>query len=263
MKTHNLTKKVAEVLLITVTVLTLAGCSGTESADTESAAAEESEPAAESEPAGNDTSAENEPDAEESEPAQSEEPVARELDVNNLSETQQNMLAPMDCYSAVTDTYRPYDQLDQGTVWEALYLIIVNYTDVFGSEVTRDDDTNSLVVPDSVLVDCAYAMFDGFDGSLPVNGYGENINIEGSNYIFMDSDRGDSATRISAWTDEADGTCTVETEVYSESDGEIYNSYRFTLGPDSHSAGSSDPLFAYTVTGMEKLENETETEDDN
>ncbi len=258
MKAKNFTKKIAEFLLITVTALALAGCSGSGSADTESGTAAESEPAAEEE-----ASVESEQDEEtaaESEPAQTEEPVAQEVDVNNLSEMQQNMLAPMDCYSAVTDTWKPYDQLDQGTVWEALYLIIVNYTDVFGSEVTRDEDTNSLVVPDTVLIDCAYAMFDGFDGSLPLNGYGENINIEGSNYIFMDSDRGDSATRISAWTDEADGTCTVETEVYAESDGEIYNSYRFTLGPDSHSSGSEDRLFAYTVTGMEKLENESDDE---
>ncbi len=246
MKTMNFTKNFARILLITVTALALAGCSDSTSGESETEKVSESEPAAETETAKNESENESEP-AEEPEP----EPVAQEVDVNDLSVRQQNMLAPMDCYSAVTDTFVPYDQLDQGTVWEALYLIIVNYTDVFGTEVTRDDETNSIVVPDTVLIDCAYAMFDGFDGTLPQNGYGENINVEDSNYIFMDSDRGDSATRITAWTDEADGTCTVETEVYAESDGEIYSTWRFTLGPNEQPSGD-DSLFDYTVTGMEK-----------
>ncbi len=252
MKTSNLTKYFSRILLITVTALALAGCSSSGSDSTQSTEASESEPAAETETTPSEPEEESEPE-EAAEPEEEAEPVAQEVDVNNLSAAQQNMLAPMDCYSAVTDIFLPYDQLDQGTVWEALYLIIVNYTDVFGTEVTRDDDINSIVVPETVLVDCAYAMFDGFDGTLPQNGYGENINVEDSNYIFMDSDRGDSATRITAWTDEADGTCTVETEVYAESDGEIYSSWRFTLGPDEQADGGSDRLFEYTVTCMEKL----------
>ncbi len=231
---HSFTKKTAEILLVTIMAMTLAGCSGS---DSESSSAETE----------NITISEKE-----------KEPAQEEMDVENLTEEQENMLAPMDCVSSAETAYAPYDELDHGTVWEGLYLIIVNYTDVFGDKVTRDEEDNNLVVSEDVLVDCAYAMYDGFDGTLPEDGFGENINREDETYYFMDSDRGDSYTRISAWTNETDGACTVETEVLSESEQELLASYRFTLSENEHAKDESDPIFAYTVTDMKNLE---ETED--
>ncbi len=253
MKTMNFKKITAKILLVSVTVLTLAGC-GSSSTDTDTSETGEAE-AAEDAQAEADTQADTDTQTEtDALPAEEETPVPTEVDVDHLSEDQQNMLAPMDCFSAAADTFEPYEDLDQSTVWEALYLIIVNYTDTFSRKVTRDLNSNELVVPESVLIDCAYAMFDGFDGTLPQNGYGENINREDDTYYFMDSDRGDSYTRISAWTDEGDGTCTVETQILSESDQELYAAYQFTLGPNPGNEDESSPLFIYTVTGMEKLD---------
>ncbi len=228
------TKKTAAVLLAAMMALTLAGCSSsdtgeeTSSADTENITINRKQ--------------------------------AEEVDVENLSKEQENMLAPMDCVSSVETAYAPYDELDHGTVWEGLYLIIVNYTDVFGDEVTRDEEDNNLVVSEDVLVDCAYAMYDGFDGNLPEDGFGENINRKDDTYYFMDSDRGDSYTRISAWTNETDGTCSVETEVLSESEQELYATYRFTLSENAHAKDESDPLFTYTVTDLTEVSGDEDAE---
>ncbi len=232
--------------------LALAGC-GTASSNSgstgeaEEAAAEE---AADIEEAGEET-AEIEETVEEEESAPEEEVPEEPVSYNiaDLSTKQENMLGPMDTIATCQTEDGPTDYEDSEEVWTAVYLLVMNYSDLFEGRIEYED--NYLYVTEDVLDECASAMFADFDGTLPEGDMG-SITKDGDRYCLPGSDRGDSYARISSWTENPDGTCTVEIQELIESEHEVTQEYRIELVENKYAGTEEDALFVYSVASVEQ-----------
>ena len=72
-------------------------------------------------------------------------------------------------------------------------------------------------------------------------------------YDFQMGDRGISYGRIASWTEHADGTNTVVTELVDAEDDSVITAYRYVLVHNSYADGVTDPMFTYTVRSVEKI----------
>ncbi len=169
--------------------------------------------------------------------------------VDDLSARQQDMLGPMDTIASCMTQNGPTDIGDSECVWTALYLMVVNYGDLLEDRIEYEG--NELYVTEDVLFECASAMFADFNGTLPDGDMG-NITKDGDRYCMPGSDRGDSYARISAWTDNPDGTCTVEIQELIESEQEVTQEYRLELTENRFGEENGYSLFAYSVASVEQ-----------
>jgi len=68
-------------------------------------------------------------------------------------------------------------------------------------------------------------------------------------YKLAYSDRGDSETKLGAFGVAADGTVTVDVDLYQAPDTKL-GSFEFTLVPNPYAAGISDPIYKYSVSAV-------------
>ncbi len=177
-------------------------------------------------------------------------------DVNNLTQEQQNMLAPMDAVGAVLDVYNPdysvsYDVNNPDCVWQALYYMIVDYFQtLFSDSSGLTVETGSLLASEELLKECVYAMFSDFDGNLPDE---TDYEKAGESYVFYLSNRGDEFPMISSWIEHPDGTCTAETQLWVDAKSNLAEEFRFELIPNAHVDQYENPLFFYSIDSVEVL----------
>lgn len=182
-----------------------------------------------------------------------------ELDVENLSEEQNNMLAVMDSLNmCMKGNDYSYDSSDPEFVWSALFYTIGNYPNVGNRDnsdlMEENGETGIRKVYYKLVQEYATGLFEDYSElpDLPEEGIVQQ-DTDADYYDFQMGDRGISYGRIASWTEHADGTNTVVTELVDAEDDSVITAYRYVLVPNSYADGVTDPMFTYTVRSAEKI----------
>lgn len=182
-----------------------------------------------------------------------------ELDVENLSEEQNNMLAVMDSLNmCMKENDYSYDSSDPEFVWSALFYTIGNYPNVGNRDnsdlMEENGETGIRKVYYKLVQEYATGLFEDYSElpDLPEEGIVQQ-DTDADYYDFQMGDRGISYGRIASWTEHADGTNTVVTELVDAEDDSVITAYRYVLVPNSYADGVTDPMFTYTVRSAEKI----------
>ena len=182
-----------------------------------------------------------------------------ELDVENLSEEQNNMLAVMDSLNmCMKENDYSYDSSNPEFVWSALFYTIGNYPNVGNRDnsdlMEENGETGIRKVYYKLVQEYATGLFEDYSElpDLPEEGIVQQ-DTDADYYDFQMGDRGISYGRIASWTEHADGTNTVVTELVDAEDDSVITAYRYVLVHNSYADGVTDPMFTYTVRSVEKI----------
>jgi hypothetical protein len=146
---------------------------------------------------------------------------------------------------AMKETGGAYAPKDEGFFWTTLYLMGVNSGEELGrAELTED---MMIKVPRQAMQEFASACFEDYDDLLPLPEQDSSITYdEGQDaYLLAPSDPGDAVTEILDAT-EQDGRVTVHVKFSGDEEA-----YTFTLVSNPYASGISDPVFLYTVSGVQ------------
>lgn len=214
---------------------------------------------AETEAVAEPTAAESESSVEESGETEALSEGDVELDVENLSEEQNNMLAVMDSLNmCMKENDYSYDSSDPEFVWSALFYTIGNYPNVGNRDnsdlMEEDGETGIRKVYYKLVQEYITGLFEDYSElpDFPEEGIVQQ-DTDADYYDFQMGDRGISYGRIASWTEHADGTNTVVTELVDAEDDSVITAYRYVLVPNSYADGVTDPMFTYTVRSAEKI----------
>lgn len=173
--------------------------------------------------------------------------IPAEVDVENLTEDQQEMYYIMDaladcCY------YDIYEPSNPSFFWSALKAF-VSYNSADWSEGYSE---MGLLVKQDKIEKIAAGLFEMYNGLLDIP-ESEYIIQENDSYTFMVGDRGMEYTKISSWTMQADGTDKVTMELIDEMENEVFAIYEFTLVPNPRLQYDNEQVFQYSVRNVEKI----------
>lgn len=173
--------------------------------------------------------------------------IPAEVNVENLTEDQQEMYYIMDaladcCY------YDIYEPSNPSFFWSALKAF-VSYNSADWSEGYSE---MGLLVKQDKIEKIAAGLFESYNGLLDIP-ESEYVIQENDSYTFMAGDRGMEYTKITSWTMQADGTDKVTMELIDEMENEVYAIYEFTLVPNPRLQYDSKQVFQYAVRNVEKI----------
>lgn len=173
--------------------------------------------------------------------------IPAEVDVENLTEDQQEMYYIMDaladcCY------YDIYEPSNPSFFWSALKAF-VSFNSADWSEGYSE---MGLLVKQDKIEKIAAGLFESYNGLLDIP-ESEYIIEENDSYTFMAGDRGMEYTKITSWTVQADGTDKVTMELIDEMENEVYAIYEFTLVPNPRLQYDKEQVFQYSVRNVEKI----------
>lgn len=183
-----------------------------------------------------------------------------EIPVEELSKEQQNMLAIMDSLNmCMVENQCDYTPEDPDFLWKALFYTIGNYPDLRDNEesglITIDNSTGTMIVNYKLVQEYATGITESYSDlpALPEESYvsqGEDTEY----YHFPMGDRGLSYGKIASWTENGDGTHTVETQLIGADDESLIAAFEYVLADNPYADGITDPMFLYTVRSVKKLE---------
>ncbi len=188
-------------------------------------------------------------------------------DVNNLSDEQQRMFGPMGAliYCYESDSATGHKWADAG--WGTLSTLTNDFSTMqdAGTRAYGEENDHYLILG-SFLEECASAMYADFNGELPPIPASEDIvswgiqNQQGDYYYFLYGDRGMDSHDffISAWTEHADGTCSVEMQEWFWEPYSLAAIYDVELVKNEYSASQADPYFIYSVASITLNNEKTE-----
>lgn len=186
-----------------------------------------------------------------------------EVDVENLTEEQQYMQAPMDSI-AYEMYYNSYDPDDVDYFWSVMRIMVnfypYDFWDKFTSHYIEEfgEVRGCYPVEKETVREYASAMFAGYNGEVSEEeARSEGITVEDGVFYFVVGDRGAEAARISSWIEHPDGTCTARTQILSDDYadyGEVYGEYEFELVKNRWASSFENPKFLYSVASAKRIQ---------
>lgn len=183
-----------------------------------------------------------------------------EVDVDNLTEEQQYMQAPMDSI-AYELYYSSYDPDDTDYFWSVMRIMVNFYPYDFWDKYTEHyaeafgEIRGCYPVEKETVREYASAMFADYDGEISEEeARNEGITVEDGVFYFVVGDRGDEAARISSWIEHPDGTCTARTQILSGVYEEVYGEYEFELVKNRWASSFENPKFLYSVASAKRIQ---------
>lgn len=164
----------------------------------------------------------------------------------------QAMLTQMDALmQCVTENKIKYDASDASFVWTALcYSLGQNGV----NHVLIETDGSKALVPGQTAAEFATALFADYDELPEIPKALKNMvsyDAGEDAYSITLGDRGDSAAEITGAKRNSDGSIWIVARLYTCSDGETICTYRFHLVDNAYADGITDPVFLYSIAGME------------
>lgn len=171
-----------------------------------------------------------------------------------LDEKQQSALYVMDALMMCnTETGKTYAPKDPDYFWTALFYLVGNYGSLReGSGAIESDGVEGIAkVNYRVAQEYATALFEDYSDLLEVPADMTSVTVnpdDSEQYLFLMGDRGLSAARITAWTDNGDGTYSASAELFGTDDKRVIATGEFTLVDNPYLDGITEPIFYYTVS---------------
>lgn len=176
-----------------------------------------------------------------------------------MDEKQQSALYVMDsllmCMMENDSTYEPQNP---EFFWSALFYEIGNYGYLReGTSTIESDGVEGVAkVYYRTAQEYASALFADYSDLLPLPDGMTSVQMnpqDNEQYLFQMGDRGISAARITAWTDNGDGTYQATAELYGTDDNSVLATGEFTLVDSPYVDAVSEPIFYYTVSDAKLL----------
>ncbi len=145
-----------------------------------------------------------------------------------------------------------YEPTNPEFFWSALVYTIGNYGYLReGSGMVESDGVEGVAkVYERVVQEYATALFEDYDDlpEIPSDMTMVYVNPDDSEqYCFLMGDRGISASRITEWRENGDGSYQAEIEFYALDDDSVIAVGKYTLVDNPYLDGITDPIFYYTV----------------
>lgn len=183
-----------------------------------------------------------------------------EIPVEELSKEHQNMLAIMDSLNmCMVENQCDYAPEDPDFLWKALFYTIGNYPDLRDNEgnglITIDNSTGTMIVNYKLVQEYATGITESYSDlpALPEGSY-VTQSEDTEYYHFPMGDRGLSYGKIASWTENGDGTHTVETQLIGADDESLIAAFEYVLVDNPYGDGITDPMFLYTIRSVRKLD---------
>jgi hypothetical protein len=147
-----------------------------------------------------------------------------------------------------------YTPNDDAFCWYVLYLMGVNWGATHPLVEMTDE---CVIVPRQAMQEFASAAF--FDNDIPAvpDGMAQSVQYDESldAYRLAYSDRANTETRMGTLDVAADGTVTVNAELYEVPD-ELLGTIAFTLVANPYVEGISEPIYLYSVSAAKLVSND-------
>ncbi len=168
------------------------------------------------------------------------------LDVNVNEE---KMFPVLDTLASTCYRYE-YAPNDVEFFWGVLFALISNNP----SLGEYDADGYGIVVERSMLEMYASGLFEDYSELFEIpDGYYVVEQISEEQYKFYPGDSSGDYSRIAAWEDKYDGTCSVIVESVDEFEDEAYATYQFTLVENPYVVNGVEQVYPYSVRAVERL----------
>lgn len=184
--------------------------------------------------------------------------VENTFDESTLTEKQKNMKAAMQALVFCnTESNLEYAPKDPTYFWTALQHVALSCGDLRPDCVTQDETTGDMSVYDRTCQEFATAIFYDYSDLLELPKNFDRVTKDEANeaFIFTYGEMGVLTTEIASWTENADGTQTVEVQLVDPTDEpkSVEAIYQFTLIDNPFADAISEPLFYYSVKDMVKI----------
>lgn len=145
-----------------------------------------------------------------------------------------------------------YEPTDPEFFWSALYYTIGNYGYLRESSgmVESDGVEGVARVYYRVVQEYATALFEDYDDLMEIPSDMTMVYVnpdDSEQYCFLMGDRGISASRITEWKDNGDGSYQAVIEFYALDDDSVIAVGEYTLIDNPYLDSIPDPIFYYTV----------------
>lgn len=177
------------------------------------------------------------------------------FDVNSLTDEQQTMEGVMKSLILCEQQgFTKYEPENADYIWNALDNLILMKRSLRSDLIKEDKEIGMIVANIDICKEYTSALFSNLTDIPERTGTFGRAVYDGSNerYLFIPEELGSLDTMISAWTDNTDGTSTVDLQLYEN--GAVKTTYRFTLVNNAFADTITNPVFLYSVKDMIKVQ---------
>ncbi|MEA4971716.1 MAG: hypothetical protein VB119_00910 [Candidatus Metalachnospira sp.] len=186
------------------------------------------------------------------EPAQNE--TIHENDKNQsveVPENVQSMFEPADALlMCMVEGNYSYNPKDPEFFWTAIY----DFTGVYGAKHSLSKVTDTaLIMPRQAVQEYAIALFSDYDDLLELpDSLSDRIKYDAATdtYSFGLGDRGASKSEITGFTDNGDGSFTMDVALTALDENKLIRSGEFTIVPNEYADSISDPLYNFSISNV-------------
>lgn len=163
-----------------------------------------------------------------------------------------SMLEPADALlMCMVENSSSYNPKDPEFFWNAIYY----FTGLYGSkhQLSKMTDT-ALVMPRKAVQEYAIALFSDYDDLLELpESCSDRIKYDSATdtYSFGLGDRGLSKSEITDFTDNGDGSYSMDVALIGIDDNKMISSGKFKIVSNEYAASISDPLYNFSISGID------------
>lgn len=188
-----------------------------------------------------------------SEPAKNEKVNETNEDQSvEVPENLQSMFEPADALlMCMVESNSSYNPTDPEFFWNAIY----DFAGLYGSKHSLSKTTDTaLVMPRQTVQEFAIALFSDYDDLLELpESCSDRIkyDAETDTYSFGLGDRGASKSEITCFTDNGDGSYSIDVALIGLDDNKIISSGKFKIVSNEYASSISDPLYNFSISGVD------------